>query len=215
MQIELIIFDFDGTLFDTKKDIAMALNHALKKSGLQVLDENSIWKMTGNGTPALVKRALGDMSDKTFEKILNETINYYQKHSADFAKPVDNVEIFLKETDRIPKAIISNKYRYFIEQILEKFSFSHYFKEIYGREDFETNKPEPEPLLYVLDKFRANRDRTVYIGDTVVDVIFSKNAGVRSCIIPSGASSLEEIIIEDPDIIFYDYRGLFEKIQLL
>ncbi len=215
MQVELIIFDFDGTLFDTKKDIAMALNHALKHSGLQELDENSVWKMTGNGTPTLIKRALGKISDEKFERILNDTINYYQKHSADFAKPVDNVKVFLKETAQIPKAIISNKYRYFIEQILYKFSFSHYFKEIYGREDFETNKPEPEPLLYVIDKLNINRDHTVYIGDTVVDVTFSKNAGVRSCIIPSGASSLEEIIIEGPDIIFYDYRDLFEKMQLL
>lgn len=215
MKIDFIIFDFDGTLFDTKRDIAKALNYALKENGFPELDENTIWQFTGEGTPKLVEKALGNLGKEAFSNVLNLTLKYYNEHCTDSTKPIDNVEEFLIKTKHIPKIILSNKYKYLIDKILIKNNFESYFIASYGRENFEVNKPDPEPLLRISKIHDINLRNAVYIGDTLTDIKFSKKVGIFCCIIPSGASPFEEIMNERPDIIFYDYKELLKKIILL
>jgi len=215
MKIGLLIFDFDGTLFNTKKDIANALNFALEANGIPPLAEEKIWRFTGEGTPKLIERVLRNFGMELFEKVLKMTLEYYNEHCTDYTKPLDGVEGFLKETEHIPKIILSNKYKYLIDITLEKFGLKKYFIETYGRESFEINKPDPAPLYEILRIHGFSKDNTIYIGDTVIDIIFSKNAGIPCCIIPSGASPVEEIEKEQPAVIFKYYKELLKNLLML
>lgn len=215
MIAELIVFDFDGTLFDTKKDIAAALNYALNSQGLPALSEDEIWKMTGDGTPTLVERALSKMHPEAYEVVLSKTIEYYNANFSVYTTPIQGVKVFLDGTQDIAKAIVSNKYRFLIEKVLTIHSFTQYFKAIIGKEDMKKPKPDPYVMVQLLRDLNIQPEKAIYIGDSAIDVLFAHNAGIRCCIIPSGVSEIQDIIKDGPDLIFFDYRDLLEKIQKL
>ena len=213
MKVNLIVFDFDGTLFNTKKDIAASINTTLKKYGVQPVDENKIWSYTGDGTEVLLKRILGEEKSFSFKNILDDTLNYYSINFANFTEPVDNVIDFLDKFKEKKKVILSNKNRDIITKILNKFNLCEKFQAVYGKDSFTKNKPDPYPLLKIMEEFEMLQRNTIFIGDSANDIIISKKAKVRAFIIPSGATPIEEIEKLKPFKIFYDYREIENLIE--
>ncbi len=208
MEINLIVFDFDGTLFDTKKDIAASVNASLKKYGFQPVDEDKIWSYTGDGTEILLKRILKEDKGILFKKILDYTINYYSLNFANFTKPVDDVIDFLDKFKEKKKVILSNKNREIITKVLNKFNLLQKFQAVYGKDSFMKNKPDPYPLLKIMEDFGVVPENTIFIGDSANDIIIAKRSGIRSFIIPSGATPIEDIKKLNPFKIFYNYREI-------
>jgi len=213
MKIDLILFDFDGTLFDTKEDIAASVNFALKQCGLQQVSSDLVWEYTGDGTPTLIKRVLGEDHKECFSIALERSLDYYSKHFADFTKPVDDVENFLKHYSNKAKVILSNKYKYLIDKILDKFGFDKYFTHTFGRDSFPISKPDPYPLFEIMKMFKIEPSSTLYIGDSLKDILISRNANVKCFIIPSGVSHEDFIIAAKPDLIIRNYKELENIIE--
>ncbi len=196
MKIKLIVFDFDGTLIDTKEDLAAAMNYALRKCGLAPVSTDTVWKYTGDGTPPLVQRVLKDKKHlELFEKVKNLFLEYYEKHYADFAKPIPNAKETLEHLYKKGKkmAILSNKYERFVKKLLRKFDMDKFFFAVYGKDSFEKSKPDPYPLFRIMKAADSTPEETVFVGDSKNDILISKNAGVRCFIIPSGVNSKEEL----------------------
>ncbi len=208
-----MVFDFDGTLFDTKKDIAASVNYALKSVGREPLSEDVIWRATGGGSEVLVRRIAEKATESQREEILRKTLEYYSKHFADFVKPVDSVCAFLKKFAHKKKVILSNKNKELIDKILKKYDIDRCFIGVFGGDSFEKKKPDPAPLLEVIDIFGVKMEETIYIGDSMNDILTAKGAGLRCFIIPSGVSSVEEIEKAKPDKIFYDYTEIENFIE--
>ncbi len=213
MKFDLIIFDFDGTLFDTKADITASINFALKQCNVPPASPALVWRFTGDGTPALVKRILGEKNKDFFEIVLKTSLDYYEAHSADFAKPIGDIEWFLEHYKNKTKTILSNKYKSLIDDIIHKFGFEKYFNASFGRDSFAKSKPDPLPLIEIMSMFSVERYQTLYIGDSVNDVLIAKNADVKCFIIPSGASNEIEIEKLKPDLLFRNYRELENIIE--
>jgi phosphoglycolate phosphatase len=196
MKIKLIVFDFDGTLIDTREDLAAAMNYALKKCGLTPVDTETVWKYTGDGTPPLIERVLKDKGHpELFEKVKTLFLEYYEKHFADFAKPIPNAKETLENLYKEGKkmAVLSNKYVRFVKKLLKEFGMEKFFFAIYGKDSFEKSKPDPDPLFKIMEIADSTKDETAFVGDSKNDVLISKNAGVRCFIIPSGVNPEEEL----------------------
>jgi phosphoglycolate phosphatase len=213
VEINLIVFDFDGTLFDTKKDIAASVNAALIKYGFQPVDEETCWRYTGDGTEILLRRVLQNKNVSNFKEMLNYTIKYYSLNFANFTMPVDNVLAFIDKFREKKKVILSNKNLEIINKILDKFNLSDKFQAVYGKESFSKSKPDPYPILEIMKKFGTTRENTVYIGDSINDITLSKRAGIKSFIIPSGVTPIEEIKHLKPFKIFHDYKEIENLIK--
>jgi phosphoglycolate phosphatase len=214
MRTKLIVFDFDGTLVDTKEDIANAVNYALSRVKLPSVDSDTIWRYTGDGTPLLVERVLKDKNRlDLYDEVLKETIKYYEAHSADFAKIMDGVEETLKKLLNKKLAILSNKYESFIKKILKEYDIEKYFFAVYGKDSFEKSKPDPYPLFKIMEQAGVQRDETVYVGDSKNDVLVGKNAGIKVFIIPSGVTPLSELRKLKPYKILTNIRELANYIE--
>lgn len=196
MKIKLIVFDFDGTLIDTREDIAAAMNYALKKCGLTPVSTETVWKYTGDGTPPLVQRILRDKQHlELFEQVKSLFLEYYDAHFADFAKPLPNVKETIAHLSEKGKkmAILSNKYERFVKKLLKEFDMDGFFFAIYGKDSFEKSKPDPYPLFKIMEMANSSVNETAFVGDSKNDALISKNAGVECFIIPSGVNPEEEL----------------------
>ncbi len=196
MKIELMVFDFDGTLIDTREDLTAAMNHALKKCGLTPVSTETVWKYTGDGTPPLIQRILKDKGRlELFEEVKDLFLEYYDAHFADFAKPLPGAKETISNLFRmgIKMAVLSNKYERFVIKLLKKFDMEKFFFAIYGKDSFEKSKPDPYPLFKIMELAKVSRDETAFVGDSKNDVLISKNAKVQCFIVPSGVNSKEEL----------------------
>jgi len=193
MRIDLIVFDFDGTLFDTSKDLTEAINFALNKVGLPPISRKKVWSFTGDGTALLVKRVLDKKSSQLYNTIFNHFIGYYSSHYANYTKPIEGAKTLLEKLREKKMVILSNKYKKFINRILYKFNMYKYFSAVYGKESFNKSKPDPLPLLYIMNQAKVINKKTIFVGDSLNDVLISKKANVKCFIIPSGVTPIEKI----------------------
>jgi len=106
--IELIIFDLDGTLVDSKENIVNAVNLTLKKIGLREKDKHEISSYIGNGTEYLIKKSLGESGNTILDKTLSVFENYYREHPADYSSLYPNVKKMLEYFKDKKKVVITN-----------------------------------------------------------------------------------------------------------
>ncbi len=216
MKIELIVFDFDGTLVDTRKDLAEAMNFALKETGLSPISEEKVWRYTGDGTPLLVQRVLKEKGrlDLT-EKLTELFLSYYEEHYADYATPIKGAKETLERLSGRGKkmAVLSNKYERFVVKLLKKFGMAKYFFAVYGKDSFEKSKPDPYPLFKIVSDANAKKEETAFVGDSKNDVLIAKNAGVACFIIPSGATPISELKKLGPFVLLNGIEELEKYIE--
>jgi len=174
----LIVFDCDGTLFDTRRDIADSVNFARKHFNLPRLSIDEVTAHVGNGVRVLAEKTFfgtGIATDDALEKIME----YYSLHSADKAVPYEGV------AETIPLlgntlAVISNKPKNLVDELLENHGLDRYFQDVIGGDTFANRKPDPAPLLYLMGKHQVVKEQTVVIGDHSPDIEMAKNAGTSS-----------------------------------
>ena len=203
MRYQLAIFDLDGTILDTLEDLADSLNHALATAGYPKRTLAEVRAFVGNGLLMLVKRALpADVSEEVAQEVLKELKAYYKVHCADKTKPYDGV---LKMLDALKEqgmrlAVVSNKADYAVQILCEQY-FGGIFDVTAGEKENVKKKPEPDAVFAVLDELQTAREYAVYIGDSEVDILTAKNAGVDGIFVDWGfrdADYLKECGAENP-----------------
>jgi HAD superfamily hydrolase (TIGR01509 family) len=125
--------------------------------------------------------------------VLNDFIEYYASHYADYTRPMEGVADILEKFKAKKMVVLSNKYKEFIDKILKKFEMHKYFPAVYGKESFSESKPHPYPLLYAIKKMEVTTEKTIFVGDSLNDVLISKNANVKCFIIPADVTPIEKI----------------------
>ncbi len=180
MHKNTILFDFDFTLADSSQGIYQCINYALSNMNLEEHDFETIKNTIGHSLPEtfrmLTKRSSEDEASqfvKLFVKKADEIMNL-------------NTRVYPEVFDLIPQlkkhgfktGIISTKYRYRIQGVLEREHLENYFDIIVGGEDVANHKPNPEGLLLAIKKLRVKNDEVWYVGDSLVDAIAAKHASV-------------------------------------
>jgi phosphoglycolate phosphatase len=211
--IKLLVFDLDGTLVDSRIDLANSVNAMLRHYGRPELPLDVIASYIGNGAPMLVRRSLGDPDDEGFvQEALLFFMAYYREHKLDTTYVYEGIreslDAILASHNGNPlpagrplkMAVLSNKPVGPSRGIVEALGLGRYFFQIYGGNSFHTKKPDPVGLQALLTEAGAEAGETVIIGDTDVDVLTARNAGAYSLGVTYG---LAPHTLEDapPDVL--------------
>lgn len=178
----LLIFDLDGTLVDSKKDLTASVNHVRIQYHLPILDEEQIAAFIGNGAQMLIRRALGNsLSEEELKNAVHMFLSYYRAHMLDRSVLYPGVRETLDRLQYCRLAVLTNKPVHFSCSMLVGLGIYRYFSAVYGGNSFENKKPDPVGIFQILSDTRSRRERTVMIGDSSVDVLTGRNAGVKTC----------------------------------
>jgi len=206
---DLLVFDLDGTLVDSQRDLTESVNATRAWMGLGSLPAEIVARYVGNGAPVLVQRALPDASEEDWSRALKYFLDYYREHMLDSTRLYPGVREALDELHAagIPLAVLTNKPIRFTLQMLEGLHLDLHFFRVYGGNSFPEKKPDPTGLNALIAEARAGRDRTVMVGDSAVDVQTARNAGTRACGVRWGLQP-ETFVASPPDFLIDDMREL-------
>lgn len=199
-KVDLIVFDFDGTLVNTGDDIAAAVNHTLGALDIPILKKETVIRFVGDGARKLVERSLGNQNHGRLKDALEILKTYYAEHMLDTTDLYPGVRGVLEYYKDIRKAIVTNKPYSFTLDIARALNIEDYFDDnIIGIDSGTYGKPDPRLVGTLLDKYHISKDRAVVVGDGVNDVMLAKNSGITSCALMNGYSQREELLRLNPD----------------
>src|SRR5271168_4618509 len=199
--VRALVFDLDGTLIDSKLDLALSIDATLKHMGRATLPHETIYGYVGNGAAVLVRRALGDsVTDAEADEGHRYFLSYYREHMLDNTVTYPGVREALDLLQKHPMAVLTNKPVRFSERILVGLGISRYFRYVYGGNSFETKKPDPFGMNLLLREFGVAPREAMLVGDSDVDVKTARNAGAWSCGVTYGFG-LESLRACAPDIL--------------
>jgi phosphoglycolate phosphatase len=204
--VKLVLFDLDGTLIDSERDLAAAVNAMLLKYGRKELPMDVIGTYIGDGAPMLIRRALGDPADRDFlQEALNYFLLYYREHKLDSTREYEGIRHALKQISQgngqtRKLAVLTNKPVRVSRDILAGLGLAANFFQVYGGNSFETKKPDPLGATTLMREADARPEETVMVGDSQVDILTARNAGMWSAGVTYGFAprTLEQVI---PDVL--------------
>ena len=201
--VRALIFDLDGTLIDSKLDLALAVNAALAEMGRPELAHESVSGFVGNGAPMLIQRSLGTgASEAECKTALEYFIRYYREHALDNTVPYPGVHEGLEQVSRMPMAVLTNKPERISKFILEGLGLAKYFQHIYGGNTFERKKPDPVGVGTILRDFGLGPRDVMIVGDSEIDVQTARSAGTWACGVTYGFGNKR--LAEDPPDLLID-----------
>jgi phosphoglycolate phosphatase len=206
---ELFIFDLDGTLIDSKRDLTDAVNATRAWHQLAPLPDDIVSSYVGNGAPLLIRRAFPHATQDELHKLLPYFLDYYREHMLDATTLYPGVREALDQLHEadVPLAVLTNKPVRFSIRLIEGLGLETHFFRVYGGNSFEEKKPHPVGINVLMAEAGASPDRTVMVGDSGVDVRTARNAGVRACGVSWGFQP-ETFEKDRPDFVIDDMRAL-------
>ena len=189
-EVRALIFDLDGTLIDSKLDLALSVNATLAELGRNPLPHEQIFSYVGQGAPALIARALGgDASEQDCMLGLEFFIKYYSAHKLDNTILYPGVRETLDALHGMPMAVYTNKPVRVSRSIIQGLGIAGHFRSVYGGNSFESKKPHPMGVESILREFGAAPTQVMIVGDSEVDVQTARNAGTWVCGVTYGFGS--------------------------
>ena len=210
--IKAIIFDLDGTLLDTSRDIQSVLNSSLNKFNLPALSLEDTKKFVGNGAKKLIERAVGNRTD-----LLEEV---YADYSVNFANCKNELSVLYEGEDcaleafkakGIKLAIVTNKPQKATEGVYNKHLKKFGFCFVSGQTESIPLKPDPFLTLKIIDELKLEKSEVLFVGDGETDVITAANAGVKCVSVLWGFRTKEELNAAGATLFAENYAQL-EKI---
>lgn len=176
------IFDLDGTLLDTLDDLTDSMNYMLGKHNFPLRTRDEVRNFVGNGVRKLVERAVPPeyKADEEFiDKFYDDFSLYYNSHSdiktAPYPGTLDMLDKLLENGFDI--AIVSNKIDSAVKSLSSKF-FGERIKSAIGEKPSIRHKPEPDMVFMAMEEMGADKENSIYIGDSEVDIQTAKNSGI-------------------------------------
>jgi phosphoglycolate phosphatase len=212
-EAELLIFDLDGTLVDTRRDLANAVNHVLRHLGKDELDLETITSYVGDGVRKLLERVLGNTTAEEVEKARQYFRQFYAEHLADFSQLYPGIREVLDYFSKKKKAVISNKPQEFTEALLQRLDIHDYFEMIIGGKPEIKLKPDPEAIQMILQTLKIPPIRSIIIGDGENDILAGKAAGIATCAVTHGFRPEEKLLALQPDFVIHDPPELISLVK--
>lgn len=207
---QLIVFDLDGTLIDSRKDIADAANAVLQSSGAPLLSDGVIGRMVGDGAAALVARAFAAAGRTPPPDALARFLDAYGRCQLVHTRPYPGIpDVLAALTVRVPLALLTNKPIAATREILAALDLARYFPvdRVFGGDGPLPRKPAPDGLLRLAADAGVDVDGTVLVGDSVIDWQTARNAGARVCLarygfgfemFPAERQTADDRAVDDP-----------------
>jgi phosphoglycolate phosphatase len=184
--IQLVIFDLDGTLIDSRLDLVHSVNAALRHIGRPELPDEVIASYVGDGAPILIQRALGGeaVDEALVRKGLEFFLTYYRAHKLDhttvYAGVIEALAKIRNSANGVPRgmAVLSNKPVAPSRAIVEALGLGAFFSQVYGGNSFVSKKPDPEGARKLLAEHGVKAEQAAIVGDSHVDVRTGRNTGM-------------------------------------
>jgi phosphoglycolate phosphatase len=205
---QLLVFDFDGTLVDTKKDIADSINRMLKELELPTLDRKILYTFIGKGVNHLITQSLKEVGYDDLPHATDAFMRHYEAHLMDQTTLFPNCRETLNYFSNKENTILSNKPTRFITEILDALNWRIPFSTIIGGDSMPAKKPDPGGLLHILEQHKTRSEDALMIGDSLVDVETGKRAGVKTCGVTYGHAGRKSLETAQPDWIIDDLLEL-------
>jgi len=210
----LIAFDLDGTLVDSSRDLADSVNEVLVELGAPPLPLGSITRMVGEGAKTLVRRALAASSLPETPEALARFLAIYDTRLLNHTKPYDGiVDVVRAAREHARVAVLTNKPLEPSEKVLAGLGLRDLFDDVIGSDGPFPRKPDPAALRALMERAGATPERTLMVGDSLIDYETATNASARCCLVAYGFSNhtLEGVPAGDASVV-PDVSGLAEVI---
>ncbi len=209
MSPTLVVFDLDGTLVDSRRDLAESANVVLKDAGAAPHTEEALGRMVGDGAATLVARAFAAAGCAQPEDALSRFLAVYNSRLLRHTRPYDGVQELLARLSRHRRlAVLTNKPIDATLQVLEGLGLASYFGDrVVGGDGPLPRKPDPAGLLHLMSAEDVSAEATLMVGDSSVDWHTARAAGVRACLVRYGFGfsgfplerlSGDEILVDHP-----------------
>ncbi len=211
--VRALIFDLDGTLIDSKLDLALSVNATLAEMGRSPLPHEQIFSYVGQGAHALIARALGSAaSEQDCMLGLEFFIKYYSAHKLDNTTLYPGVRETLDVLKGMPMAVYTNKPVRVSRSIIQELGVADHFRSVYGGNSFERKKPDPMGVELILREFGAAPTQVMIVGDSDVDVQTARNSGTWACGVTYGFGA-EGLTQHPPDILIDNLTELLPHLS--
>jgi len=208
----LLVFDLDGTLVDSTRDLASATNAALRQVApdATALPVETVVGFVGNGARVLVERTLRHARlDLPADTVLPVFLECYERCLLDTTRPYPGIPEALEALDRCLLAVLTNKPGPLARRLLDGLGLAPRFARIWGAGDVPARKPDGAGLVRLVEELGATPSTTWMIGDSPVDAQTARAAGVRIAGVTWGLAP-EDLRREKPDRLVDDARGLVD-----
>lgn len=201
---ELIVFDLDGTLADTIEDIAASVNRVLSRFGLPTYDSATYKLMVGDGFRALIERCIPPErlhDEGLFDQVFESATREYAAHALEKTKPFPGMLPTLEALSRkgIRLAVLSNKPDDMSNAIVRNLFSAVHFVAVWGNSSQRPRKPDPSAVWEICGMAEARPERSLFVGDSGVDMKTAKAAGMIGIGALYGYRSREELKMAGAD----------------
>ena len=175
-----LVFDLDGTLVDSRADLATAVNRTRGDLGLPPLALDEVVAMVGEGARRLVARALDGVEGEALDRALGRFLSHYEPRCTVETRPYPGIpELLAAESERRPLALLTNKPERTSRRILDHFGWSRRFAALVGGDSLPERKPAPAGIHHLAGRLGLAAEQMVLIGDTRIDAETARAAGCR------------------------------------
>ncbi|VAW06119.1 Phosphoglycolate phosphatase [hydrothermal vent metagenome] len=213
-----VVFDLDGTLVDSARDLSAALNYVLKKARCPEIHIAQVRNMVGDGARALIIKGFsesGIMPDKVeIDAIQTDFLDYYYQNITDqtiiFPGAMRVIEKLVEM--EVPLGLCTNKAIRLTEKLMTEIGLSDYFTAIVGGDSFDYQKPDPRHVISTLEMMGVSPQMAVMVGDSANDIIAARNAGISSVAVSFGYSKIPVADL-NADIVIDHYDDFFDALM--
>ncbi len=218
MEKKLLIFDADGTIWDSEKDVFLSFNRTLRVNGQKEVSKEEFQKLAGLDLKEMFERVLPAEEKENADEYKKQYRKYYidEGHYVDATTLFKDVKKVLDEfKDKgFYMAIASGKPKRVLDKMVSHFELDGFCYVLgIGESNFK-HKPDPEIVNYIMDELQINREDTVMIGDSASDILAGKNAGIDTIAVTYGFDKPENLSKENPTYMIDEFSKLSEIIKL-
>ena len=208
--VDLLIYDLDGTLIDSRPDIVTASNRTLSDLDLPPKTAAQVSESIGRGVQNLVRGLIGTQNESKFEAALKCYKRHYAACLLDQTALYPEVREVLDAFKSKKQVVISNKPHEFSVQILKGLGVLDYFEIVIGGDSVHTKKPSPESIFHVLNELNITPEKSAMIGDSAIDVETGRNAKVTTCAVTYGYGDQTELRQSKPEFLIDRFGRVLE-----
>ena len=211
MDIKLVIFDFDGTLIDTKKTIVIAKQETMRVMGLEIADEETCASTIGLSAKIGFQTLYPELSEQSLDLCVSTYRKLFEEKKEIIPPTLfPDVEEVLTAIEKkgIMRTIATSRNTASLNDFIAKLNLADYFPYVLGGDDTPLLKPHPEPVIKTLKDLSFDAGQTLVVGDMPFDIAMGKGAGTYTCGVTYGNSKREQLIEAGADFIIDDIKDL-------